>query len=275
MSKTIKTFATFLVISIFCLISPMSTLAQTKIQAIQSPDFEDPPEAAISAPQLTDPNTPPISIQPTDPNEPPISNRSTDPNEPPISTEPTDSAVAITVSCVNDDSTNNIPTTIIEKGTKDTPDYQRAVLISWKTRELGGNFTPKQRCNVVSGRFQAAIQANGGNFKGLLLTNGPVNSRMVICALRPGEEECTVENLLFTLKKENGNKAGSILGRLLNISVSGSGSAIEENSGQQIKVDLGAWASRNLRRAGASNVNKTTPFNRPRVNKTTPFNRPR
>ena len=98
---------------------------------------------------------------------------------------------------------------------------------------------------------------------------------MVICALRPGEEECTVENLLFTLKKENGNKAGSILGRLLNISVSGSGSAIEENSGQQIRVDLGAWASRNLRRAGASNVNKTTPFNRPRVNKTTPFNRPR
>ncbi|MEI6327681.1 MAG: COP23 domain-containing protein [Pseudanabaena sp. ELA645] len=235
MSKTIKTLATLLGISVFCLISPMSMLAQTKIQ---SPDFEDPPEAPIST-QLTDPNEPPIST-----------------------TEPTDSNV--TVSCVNDDSTNNIPTTIVEKGTKDTPDYQRAVLISWKTRELGGNFTPKQRCNVVSGRFQAAIQANGGNFKGLLLTNGPVNGRMVICALRPGEEECTAENLLFTLKKENANKAGSILGRLLNVSVTGSGSAIEENSGQQIKVDLGALASRNLRRAGASNVNKTTPFNRNR-----------
>jgi hypothetical protein len=249
MSKTIKTLATLLGISVFCLISPMSMLAQTKIQ---SPDFEDPPEAPISTTQLTDPNTPPISTQ------------STAPNDPAISIEPTDSTVAVTVSCVNDDSTNNIPTTIVEKGTKDTPDYQRAVLISWKTRELGGNFTPKQRCNVVSGRFQAAIQANGGNFKGLLLTNGPVNGRMVICALRPGEEECTAENLLFTLKKENANKAGSILGRLLNISVTGSGSAIEENSGQQIKVDLGALASRNLRRAGASNVNKTTPFNRNR-----------
>jgi hypothetical protein len=72
--------------------------------------------------------------------------------------------------------------------------------------------------------------------------------------------------MLFTLKRENENNAGAVLGRLLNISVTGSGSAIEENSGQQVKVDMGTWASRNLRRTVNTSTNyrtiPTTPSNR-------------
>jgi hypothetical protein len=137
-------------------------------------------------------------------------------------------------------------------------DKGRAVLITWKTNEFGGSYTRLERCRIVSARFQNALQSNGGALSGLILTNGPVNDRVVICALRPGEEECSSENMLFTLKRENEPRAGAILGRLLNISVTGSGSSIEENSGQQVKVDMGTWASRNLRRTGNTNTNDRT-----------------
>ncbi len=241
MSKVIKSLFTTVGIFTFSLILPivpMPLLAQASNTSVPPSDFEEAP------PSKTPPQT---SMTPC------IDGETCQHDNP----EPPKPVVSTTVSCEGG------LTTIVSKGEKGGPDYQMAVLISWKTTEFGGNYTPQQRCNVVSNRFQAAVQANAGSMKGLLLTNGPVNNRMVICALRPGETECSADNMLFTLKKENENNAGAILGRLLNTSVTGSGSTIEEGSGQQVKVDMGAWASRNLRRVGATNTNKTVPSNRP------------
>lgn len=240
MSKMLKALSTAIVT--FCLTSPIlltPMMVQAQSPAISPADFEAPDDAPGALPCIEGENCPPKA-----------GTSATTPVEPP--------SVATTVSCEN-------LATVVRKGDRS------AVLITWKTNEFGGSYTPQERCRVVSARFGATVQANNGSLKGLLLSNGPVNNRMVICALRPGEYDCSAENMLFTLKKENENNAGAILGRLLNISVTGSGSAIEENSGQQVKVDMARWASNNLRRAGNANANSrpvppVTPSNRRPVN---------
>jgi hypothetical protein len=236
MSKIIKTLSAVIGISAFCLtltILSSSIVAQAETPRGLPNDFEE----DSSNPSAT-PSIPCIEGETCPTNTPS--------EEPPAT-------LVTTVSCEN-------LATVVRKGDKS------AVLITWKTTEFGGNYTPQERCRIVSARFNSKVQANNGSLQGLLLTNGPVNNRMVICALRPGEYDCSVENMLFTLKKENENNAGAVLGRLLNISVTGSGSAIEENSGQQVKVDMGTWASRNLRSTGNASTNhRTTP--------TTPSNR--
>jgi hypothetical protein len=219
MSKMLKALST--AIATFCLTSPIlltPMMVQAESPAISPADFE---------------------ADDTQPGSPCIEGENCN-GSAPVQTEPT--PVATTVSCEN-------LATVVRKGDRS------AVLITWKTNEFGGSYTPQERCRVVSARFGATVQANNGSLQGLLLSNGPVNNRIVICALRPGENECSAENMLFTLKKQNESNAGAILGRLLNISVTGSGSAIEENSGQQVKVDMARWASNNLRRAGNANAN--------------------
>jgi hypothetical protein len=128
-----------------------------------------------------------------------------------------------------------------------------AILISWNTTEFGPEYTPANRCNTVSTKLNALIQGNGGKFSNLRLTNGPVNGRIVICALKPSEVECNSNNQLFTLKRENERFSGRVLGQLLNIGNVGSGT-INEDSGEQVIVDLGQWANRNLRESQETGV---------------------
>lgn len=121
-----------------------------------------------------------------------------------------------------------------------------AEIIRWKSDEFGGNYTPQERCNIVSSKFDKAVKENFGNFQGLKLTNGPVNGRIVICVLKPGETDCTGENLLFTLKRENEPYSGRILAQLLQIGDNRAG-VIEEASGDQVVVDLGLLMGQKLR----------------------------
>ncbi len=126
----------------------------------------------------------------------------------------------------------------------------KAVLIDWNTTEFGPGYTPIQRCNIVSSKLHNLVHANGGSFKNLRLTNGPVNGRIVICALPIGQIQCNSSNMLFTLKRQNEMIAGRILGQLLNIGVAGAGT-INEDDGTQVFVDLGEWAERNLKKSQA------------------------
>jgi hypothetical protein len=128
-----------------------------------------------------------------------------------------------------------------------------AILISWNTTEFGREYTPANRCNMVSNKLNSLIQGNGGKFSNLRLTNGPVNGRIVICALKPGEFDCNGTNQLFTLKRENEENAGRILGQLLNIGIAGAGT-IREDEGAQVVVDLGEWAKHNLRESQETGV---------------------
>lgn len=121
----------------------------------------------------------------------------------------------------------------------------QAMLVRWTpagSHYFGGNYTPQRRCEIVTGKLNNAVQANGGRLSNLLLTNGYVNGETVICALGPLQTQCTDGNMLFTLKPENAHRAGEILGQLLQISRYGSSAGyITETSGQ-VYVDLGDWA---------------------------------
>lgn len=122
----------------------------------------------------------------------------------------------------------------------------RAEIVRWTSNEFGGNYTREERCRLVSERFNRAIQENNGSFQGLKLTNGPVNDRIVICVLKPGETDCTTSNMLFTLKRSNERNSGRILGQLMQVGDNRAG-VIEENSGNQTVVDLSKWAKQKLR----------------------------
>jgi hypothetical protein len=217
MSKFSRVFGTLSAASLICGVLSTSALAQANPQDFEEPDVGSPSSGAAL----------------------PCIEGETCPGSTPGSTQSTQTTAVepqTTVSCEN-------LATVVRRGDKS------AVLVTWKTNEFGGNYTPQTRCQTVSGRFHAAVQANNGSLSGMKLTNGPVNNRMVICALKPGENECSTSNMLFTLKKENERNAGMILGKLLNVATEGSGSPIEENSGEQVVVDMVKWAQQNLRRS--------------------------
>lgn len=129
--------------------------------------------------------------------------------------------------------------TVAEKGTK------QATLIAWNTTYFGPDFTPEQRCQMVSSKLTQAVAANGGSLTNLMLTNGPVNSQMVICYLNGGATSCNSANQLFTLKPENARRAADILQALKTFSQFGTGT-IYENAGDQVYVSLEEWANHTL-----------------------------
>ncbi len=122
---------------------------------------------------------------------------------------------------------------------------RQATLITWNTTFFGSDYTPKQRCEIVSNKLTTAVASNGGSLKNLLLSNGPFNGQMVICYLNGGKSTCDGSNQLFTLKPENARKAGTILQSLLNFGLYGTGT-INESGGDQVYVNLETWAEKSL-----------------------------
>lgn len=124
-------------------------------------------------------------------------------------------------------------------------------LIVWTAQGssyFGGSYNPQNRCNIVSQRLNTAVSANGGRLQNLLLTHGMVNGETVICSIgTTGANSCNANNMLFTLKPENANRAGQILGQLLQISrVGGSAGVIYETGLNQTYVDLGEWEKNSM-----------------------------
>ena len=101
------------------------------------------------------------------------------------------------------------PATVAARGS-----MQSNPLFIWQTDYFGDNYTPEDRCQIVSERFNKAIQFNNGTLQGLLLTNGYVNRQAVLCVVRFYGDECTDRNMLITLKPENANMAASIVRRI-------------------------------------------------------------
>ena len=70
------------------------------------------------------------------------------------------------------------------------------VLIIWKS-EAFQKFSPQRRCEIVSPKFQTAIQSGRA-----YVTSGknPSSGTGIICAVATQEESCTPDKMLFTLK---------------------------------------------------------------------------
>ncbi|MBE9187790.1 hypothetical protein IQ270_24865 [Microcoleus sp. LEGE 07076] len=95
-------------------------------------------------------------------------------------------------------------------------------MIVWKSTEFGREYTPWQRCQIVSNRLTKAVAQNGGRLSNLQLTTGIVNNLPVVCYVN-GRGRCNSQNLLFTLDKRNAKNPGEALTRLINFAQDGSG----------------------------------------------------
>ncbi|BAU63471.1 hypothetical protein STA3757_08350 [Stanieria sp. NIES-3757] len=126
-------------------------------------------------------------------------------------------------------------------------DREPVPLIVWTPKgsnHFGEKYPPQTRCQIVTQKLNAAINANGGTMKNLLLTNGMVNSQTVICTLRQQENACNPGNTLFTLKPENASRSGEIISQLMQIGRYGSSAGFIQETSGQVYVDLGDWENK-------------------------------
>lgn len=105
-------------------------------------------------------------------------------------------------------------------------DRVTAPLILWRTFEFGNQYTPENRCRMVSDRLSRAVYENGGRLTNLQLTTGRVNNLPVICYTNGGQYGCNSRNLLLTLDSRNASNPNAALDNLFNFGVSGSGAPI-------------------------------------------------
>ncbi|MEG4530713.1 COP23 domain-containing protein [Microcoleus sp. D2_18a_D3] len=145
-------------------------------------------------------------------------------NIPPDSTTQTQSEPPTIFKCVRQGSGW---ATIAQKGT-----FVVSPLITWNTTEFGSEYTPEERCNIVSPKLTKAVADNGGKLGYLKLTVGSVNNQKVVCVLSHGQTSCNSENLLFTLNQNNSQKSEEVVAKIFNVSRgNASSNIIEENGG--------------------------------------------
>lgn len=84
----------------------------------------------------------------------------------------------------------------------------KIALIRWENQNLGG-YSPQQRCQAVSPRFQEAY--NNGTIN--MITNGRVNGQAVICTSRAYGQSC--ETLLLTLRPTDNER--QVLNQIIQI----------------------------------------------------------
>lgn len=111
--------------------------------------------------------------------------------------------------------------TIARRGDRVTPP-----LFVWRTTEFGRDYTPAQRCDIVTERLNNAVAQNGGRFGNLMLTTGTVNRLPVVCSVNSERERCNSRNLLFTLDRRNASNPQAALERLINFGVTGTGDPV-------------------------------------------------
>jgi hypothetical protein len=105
-------------------------------------------------------------------------------------------------------------------------------MIIWKSTEFGREYTPWQRCQIVSNRLTQAVAQNGGRLSNLQLTTGIINNLPVVCYVN-GQGRCNSQNLLFTLDKRNAKNPGDALTRLINFAQDGGGPVTTLRTGGQ------------------------------------------
>jgi hypothetical protein len=105
-------------------------------------------------------------------------------------------------------------------------------MIIWKSTEFGSEYTPWQRCQIVSNRLTQAVAQNGGRLSNLQLTTGIINNLPVVCYVN-GRARCNSQNLLFTLDKRNAKNPGDALTRLINFAQDGGGPVTTFRTGAQ------------------------------------------
>jgi hypothetical protein len=123
-------------------------------------------------------------------------------------------------------SRSNLPATLAKVSGSD----EEPVLIIWKSEAF--KTTPQQRCEIVSPKFQAALQ-QGRHY----LTSGidKKSGLGMICALSNAEQVCDRSSMLFTLKSYQ--DAGTTIEELSNLFAGTAAGPIYQSNGNRV-VDL-------------------------------------
>jgi Circadian oscillating protein COP23 len=128
----------------------------------------------------------------------------------------------------------NIPTTLLSSSNREKP----LAVILWKSEHFGKNFTPNQRCNIVSPKFQAAYTS--GKLEYLVTGTHKATGAQIVCGVANQNESCDSNlNLLFTLKPYT--EGTSVLKQLVgNIQSGEADTGIVQGSGNREVVSLRA-----------------------------------
>lgn len=146
----------------------------------------------------------------------------------------------------------NTPTTMAKTSRGPVP------VIRWVST-IGEDYTPENRCKIVSGKFQQFYTDGTLNY----LTTGTVNQLPVICAAQSENGSCT--GVLFTLKPNS--DPGRTLKRLLSIRDRAPGEVLNE-SDAKIYVNMADFLDKAPTETNQSSVNEVP--STPLQNKPTP-----
>lgn len=163
--------------------------------------------------------------------------------------------------------------TIAERGERTT-----APIISWRTTEFGPEYTPQNRCRIVSDRLSRAVDQNGGRLSNLYITTGTLNRLPVVCYVNNNSTGCNSQNLLLTLDSRNARNPDAVLDSLFNFGVSGSGSTIlslrpsNSTTPRRRSINLERVVDEAFNSARPTRPNRPTPNTRPGTRPVNPNN---
>lgn len=125
-------------------------------------------------------------------------------------------------------SKQTLPATLATVDGKEEP----VVLMIWKS-EAFKKFSPQQRCEIVSPKFQAAIQASR-----YYITSGQdlATGQGLVCAVAGQNDACNMSTMLFTLKSYK--SADAVPEQLANILSNRTSGPIVQGSGGKTVANL-------------------------------------
>ncbi|MBD2279897.1 COP23 domain-containing protein [Aphanizomenon flos-aquae] len=106
------------------------------------------------------------------------------------------------------------------------------------SKYFGKQVSPQSRCQIVIERFNQAVAESGGSLKDVVLMNGQVASKTVICVVSINDTGCDGSNTLFTLNPKNAKKADQILAQIVQISREGSSAGVIRETKGRVQVRL-------------------------------------
>jgi hypothetical protein len=121
------------------------------------------------------------------------------------------------------------------------PGGQPIPVIIWtseSSKYFGEKFTPQARCQIVTPKLNQAVAESGGSLKDVVLMNGQVGSKTVICVVSINDTGCDGSNTLFTLNSRNAKKADQILAQIVQISREGSSAGVIWETKGRVQVRL-------------------------------------
>lgn len=95
-------------------------------------------------------------------------------------------------------------------------------VIRWE-REWGGEYTPEVRCQIVSAKFQQALENGHLNY----VTGGIQNGQKVVCGVRRYGDPC--QTVLLTLRKDE--DPDQVIPALLGVGYQASGPIVQSEDG--------------------------------------------